>query len=314
MTKIVVTGATGLIGSTLVAALLERGDHVVALSRDAQSARQKLDGAGHAEALETVSWAQPTTAPPPAATLAGADAVVHLLGEPIAQRWTPSAKQAIRDSRVLATEQLVSGLRELAKADRPQVLVSQSATGYYGPRGNEPIAEETAPGDDFLAGVVVAWEQAATAAESMMRVVRTRTGVVLAADGGALGMMLPFFKLGIGGPVAGGQQYVPWIHLDDVVGALIRCVDDATITGALNLTAPTPVRNSEFSHALGRALHRPAFTPVPGFALKLMYGEMSIVVTTGQRAVPAHLESAGYAFAHPDLDTALRALLGSETS
>jgi uncharacterized protein len=310
MAKIVVTGATGLIGSTLVGALLDRGDHVVALSRDAASAQRKLDGTARSALLETASWPQPTKAPPPREALAGTDAIVHLLGEPLAQRWTPSVKQAIRDSRVLSTEQLVSGLHQLAEPERPKVLVSQSATGYYGPCGDEPIAEETAPGDDFLAGVVVDWERAATTAESLMRVVRTRTGVVLAPDGGALGMMLPFFKLGVGGPVAGGKQYVPWIHLDDVVAGLIRCLDDTTITGPVNLTAPTPVRNSEFSHALGRALHRSAFLPVPGFALHLMYGEMSIVVTTGQRAVPAHLESAGYEFTHPDVDEALRALLG----
>ncbi len=267
MAKIIVTGATGLIDRELIARLADRGDTVVALSRDAGRARATLG-----DAVETVSWENPTLAPPPLAALAGGDAVVHLLGEPIAQRWTEAAKTTIRDSRILATRQLVAGLRALEDDQRPKVLVSQSATGYYGPCGIEPVSEDAPPGVDFLAQVVTDWEQEAIAAESLMRVVRTRTGVVLAGEGGALALMLPFFKAGIGGPVAGGRQYVPWIHLEDEVGCLLRCLDDEGIAGAVNLVAPGAVDNREFSKTLARALHRPAVLPVPSLALKLLYG------------------------------------------
>jgi hypothetical protein len=304
--RVLITGATGTIGLAIADALRARGDQVAALSRDPERGQRVLgDGA------EVRAWAHPTEQPPPAEALAGADAVVHLLGEPVAQRWTDEARAKIRDSRVLATRELVTALRALPEADRPKVLVSQSATGYYGPRGEAPLDEAAAAGDDFLAQVVVAWEQEAQAAAELMRVAVTRTGVVLSPSGGALAKMLPFFKLGLGGPVAGGGQYVPWIHLEDVVGGLLRCVDDAAAEGPVNVTAPNPVTNSELSHALGRALGRPAVLPVPGFAIKLLYGEMSEMVTTGQRAVPARLQSLGYRFQHPDIEPALRDVLSN---
>jgi hypothetical protein len=204
---------------------------------------------------------------------------------------------------------LVSALKDLPDAERPKVLVSQSATGYYGPRGEALLDERAAAGDDFLADLVVAWEQEAQGAGSLMRVVLTRTGVVLSPSGGALAKMLPFFRLGVGGPVAGGHQYVPWIHLEDVVGALLCCLDEAGAQGPVNLTAPNPVTNTELSHALGRVLGRPAFLPVPGFAVKLLYGEMSEIVTTGQRVIPAQLQTLGYQFHHPDVEPALRDVL-----
>jgi uncharacterized protein (TIGR01777 family) len=250
------------------------------------------------------------SAPPPEAALAGADAVVHLLGEPVAQRWTDQAKDGIRRSRVDATRSLVQGLRALAPDRRPDVLVSQSATGFYGPCGEEQLAEDAPAGDDFLAGVVVGWEGEAMRAASELRVAVTRTGVVLSPEGGALAKMLPFFRLGIGGPVAGGRQYVPWIHLDDVVGAMLFCLDNAAATGPINLTAPHPVTNTELSHTLGRVLKRPAVLPVPASALKLLYGEMAQIVITGQRVMPARLTELGYAFRHPDLESALRDVLG----
>jgi uncharacterized protein (TIGR01777 family) len=189
------------------------------------------------------------------------------------------------------------------------VLVSQSATGFYGPRDDQPVDESSAPGKDFLAEVVAAWEAEAMTAADLMRVAVTRTGVVLSPEGGALETMLPFFKLGIGGPVAGGRQYISWIHLDDVVGALLHCLQDQSAEGPVNLTAPNPVTNAEFSKALGRALHRPAFLPVPAFAIKLLYGEMSTIVTTGQRVKPERLKQLGYEFRQPDLDAALRSVL-----
>jgi uncharacterized protein (TIGR01777 family) len=302
--RVVVTGATGLIGRRAVDTLIQRGDAVVALSRSAGTARGRLNAGA-----EVHVWAQPTSAPPPAEALRGADAIIHLLGEPVAQRWTPAAKVAINDSRVLGTRQLVAGLRALPEAERPAVLISQSATGYYGPRGDEAVAEDAAPGDDFLACVVTAWEAEAQAASDLCRVVYTRTGVVLAPQGGALEKMLPIFRLGVGGPVGGGRQYVPWIHIDDVVGALLRAVDDPQLSGAVNLTAPAPVTNKELSFALGRALHRPAFWPVPAAAVKLLYGQMSVIVLTGQNVVPDRLRAVGYPFRYPELDPALDAVV-----
>lgn len=302
--RVVVTGATGLIGSALVDALRERGDVPVALARSTESARAKLG-----EGVEVHPWVAPEEDPPPAQALAGAGGVVHLLGEPVDQRWSDEAKRRIRDSRVRSTTLLADALTALSPEERPAVLVSQSATGYYGVRGDEPLSEDAAPGDDFLAGVVTEWEAAAQRAEPALRVVRTRTGVVLSGGGGALAKMLPFFNLGIGGPVAGGRQYVPWIHLDDVVAGLLRCLDDEQLSGPVNLTAPNPVTNAELSRTLGRVLHRPAFLPVPGFALKLLYGEMAQVVTTGSRVVPERLQTVGHSFHHPDLEPALRAAL-----
>lgn len=306
MKRVVVTGATGGIGRALIAALRERGDEVIALSRDQERGRQAL-GPG----VEVMAWRDPTETAPPAEALGGADAVVHLLGEPVAQRWSDEAKAKIRDSRVQSTRRLVAALRELADEQRPSVLVSQSATGFYGPSDDRPLDEEAPAGTDFLAQVVSAWEGEAQAAEPYLRVARTRTGVVLSPDGGALARMLPFFRLGIGGPVAGGRQYVPWVHLDDVVAGLIFCVDDAAVGGAVNLTAPNPVTNAQFSHALGRALSRPAILPVPAFALRVLYGEMAQIVITGQRVLPRRLEQLGFDFAQPQVEPALRAVLAA---
>jgi uncharacterized protein len=303
--RVVITGATGLIGRSLINVLLDRGDEVVALSRDEQRARESL-GTG----AEVQAWARPTEEPPPEAALAGADAVVHLLGEPVAQQWTAESKQAIRNSRVAGTRNLVAGLLAVAPEQRPATLVSQSATGYYGPRDDQPLTEDAAAGHDFLAGVVAAWEHEALRAATELRVVVTRTGVVLSPDGGALAKMLPFFRLGIGGPVAGGRQYVPWVHLDDVVGAMLFSLEQSQASGPANLTAPNPVTNAELSHTLGRVLKRPAILPVPAFALRILYGDMAEIVTTGQRVLPAKLEQLGYPFRYSELEPALRDVLG----
>jgi uncharacterized protein (TIGR01777 family) len=302
--RIVVTGATGDIGRALCAALRDRGDAVIALSRDEARARARLG-----DGIEVARWREPASSPPPLEAVAGADAVVHLLGAPVAQRWTEAARAAIRDSRVQSTRHLVSALHALSDEDRPATLVSQSAVGIYGAAGDRALDENAHPGDDFLAQVVRAWESEAQAAEPALRVVRTRTGVVLLPDGGALARMLPFFRLGIGGPVASGQQYVPWVHLDDVVGALSFCVDEPEATGAINVTSPHPVTNSEFSRVLGRVLHRPAVLPVPALALRLLYGEMAQIVTTGQRVIPRQLELLGFRFHQPELEPALRDVL-----
>jgi len=301
--KVTVTGATGTIGRALVAALLGRGDEVTALSRDAGRIREALG-----DEVEALEWREPQREPAPQAALAGREGVVHLLGEPIAQRWNDATKRAIRASRELGTKNLVAGLK--TATPRPSVLVSQSATGWYGPRGEERVDETAPAGEDFLAGITVAWErEAGVARELGLRVALTRTGVVLSQDGGALEQMLPPFKLGVGGPVAGGRQYVPWVHLDDVVGALVFALDNAAADGPINVTAPEPVTNKELSKALGRVLRRPALAPVPAFALKLLYGEMATIVLTGQRAVPTRLSELGYAFRRPELEPALRDLL-----
>ncbi len=306
--RVLITGATGTIGLGVVDALRDRGDQVVALTRDPERGQRVL-GAG----VEVHPWPDPTAAPPPGEALQGLTGVVHLLGEPVAQRWTDAAKQRIRESRVLGTRMLVRALTALPEGAGPRVLVSQSATGYYGPSNGTPLSESAAPGHDFLAEVVADWEREAAAAAPRMRVVMTRTGVVLSPDGGALAKMLPFFRLGVGGPVAGGHQYVPWIHLDDVVGALLLCLDHGEASGPVNLTAPHPVTNSELSRALGHALSRPAVLPVPGMAVSLLYGEMAEMVTTGQRAVPTRLQELGYSFHHPDVEPALRDVLGQQT-
>jgi uncharacterized protein len=294
--RVTVTGATGTIGRAVIGELAARGDDVTALSR-------KPAGAGLD--VETLGWPDPKRERPPAGAFHGRDAVVNLLGETVAKRWSDEAKREIRDSRVQSTRNLVAALAALPEGERPRTLVSQSASGWYGPRGSERLAEDEPGGRDFLAGVVRDWEAEARKAPAM-RVVLTRTGVVLSQGGGALDRMLPFFKLGIGGPVAGGGQYVPWVHLDDVVGAMIFCLDTEAASGPVNVTAPEPVTNKELSKTLGRVLRRPAIAPVPALAVKTLYGEMATIVTTGQRAVPARLMELGYDFRQPDLEEALR--------
>jgi len=305
MTRVTVTGATGLLGSRLVRALRDRGDEVTVLSRSPEQAREALG-----PDIEAHAW-DPPAGPAPAEALAGRDAVVHLAGENVAQRWTGESKRRILESREQGTRNLVAGLR--AAEPRPAALVSASAVGYYGPHGEEELPEDSPAGDGFLARVCRAWEREALAAEQLgMRVVRVRTGVVLDKDGGALGKMLPFFKAGIGGPVAGGSQLMPWVHADDLTGIYLRAVDDAGWSGPVNATAPEPVTNKDFSKALGRALHRPAIAPVPAIAIQLLYGDMSEIVTKGQNAIPRRTLELGYRHEHPDLDEALRSALGTD--
>jgi uncharacterized protein len=299
--RITLTGATGRLGSRLVHALQERGDEVTVLSRDPDRARERLGG------VEAHAW-DPGAGPAPAAALAGRDAIVHLAGEDLAQRWNDETKRRILDSREAGTRNLVEGIR--AADPRPAALVSASAVGWYGDRGDQRVDEDAPAGDDFAARVCFVWEREAQAAEPLgLRVVRVRTGVVLDAGGGALQKMLPPFRLGVGGPVAGGRQYVPWVHHEDVIGVYLRAIGDAAWSGPVNATAPEPVTNRELSKALGRALHRPAIAPVPGLAVKLLYGEMAMLVLTGQRAVPRRTLELGYEFRHPDLDESLRAVL-----
>ena len=301
------TGATGTIGRVLVGQLLEAGDEVTVVSRDAGRAREALG-----DRVEAFDWPDPGREPPPAEALRGRDGVVNLMGERLDQRWSDRAKREIRESRVLGTGSLVAALGDLAQGDRPAVLVSQSASGFYGARGEEPVEESQSPGDDFLAGVVKEWEVAGRQAEGLgMRVATTRTGVILSESGGAVRKMLTPFKLGVGGPVAGGRQYLPWVHVDDVAGGIGFCLRSRDASGPINVCAPEPATNADFSKTLGRALRRPAVLPVPALALKLLYGEMAQVVTTGVRMVPARLLALGYRFRWPDLERALRDATGS---
>jgi uncharacterized protein (TIGR01777 family) len=272
------------------------------LSRDPERARHALAG------VEAVRWADPSGEPAPADALSGRDAVIHLAGEPVAQRWNDDVKDRILRSREAGTRNLVAGLA--AATPRPGVLVSSSGVGIYGPSGDAPLPESSPAGDDFLARVCVAWEREAQAASAHgVRVVVVRTGIVLDAEGGALAKMLPFFKLGIGGPVAGGRQYMPWIHLDDLVALYLAAMDDAW-TGAVNGAAPDPVTNKVFSKVLGRVLKRPAFAPVPKLAVRTLYGEMADIVSEGQRAVPERPLAHGFRFRHAELEPALRDALG----
>jgi uncharacterized protein (TIGR01777 family) len=303
--RVTVTGATGMIGRRLVGRLREREDEVTVLSRFPERAQGRFEQSE----VRAQAW-DLTGEPAPTDALSGRYAVVHLAGEPVAQRWSAAAKQAIRESRVTGTRNLVAGLAACSESERPSVLVSSSAIGYYGARASEPLDESAPPGADFLAQTCCAWEAEAQAAERLgVRVVRVRTGVVLDREGGALAKMLPPFKLGVGGPVAGGHQYVSWIHPEDLIGIMLTAIDAERWSGPFNATAPQPLSNRDFSKTLGRVLHRPALLPTPALALRLLYGEMAEIVTSGARVLPAQALVNGYEFRHPKLDGALRAAL-----
>jgi uncharacterized protein len=296
--RVTITGATGLIGSKLVSELRRRDAEVTVLTRDPERARSSLG-------VSAVRW-DLAAEPAPAEALSGRDAVIHLAGENVAQRWSAAAKRAIRESRVDGTRNLVSGLEKLTEEARPGALVSSSGVGYYGAHGEEPLDEDSPPGNDFLAKVCVEWEAEAARAQALgVRVVQIRTGIVLDRDGGALAQMLTPFRLGVGGPIAGGRQYMSWIHPDDLVGLMLAAAESSDWSGPVNATAPEPVSNRDFSRALGRALHRPALAPTPGLALRLLYGEMAEMVTRGARVLPAKALVLGYHFTHPGLRQAL---------
>jgi uncharacterized protein (TIGR01777 family) len=299
--RVLVTGASGLIGSAVCDALVARGDEVLGLSRDPQRARPTNP------TLKWLAW-NPESERPPAEALEGTDAVVNLLGEPLNQRWNEPAKRRIRASRIDATRNLVQGIQ--AAQDGPRAMVSQSAVGYYGDRGDTIVDEAAGPGSAFDSRVVVDWEAAAREAEGDLRLVITRTGLVLTGRGGLLKELLTPFKLGVGGPLAGGRQYWPWISLDDEVGMILWALDDERAAGTLNATGPGPVTNREFSKSLGRALGRPAIVPAPKLALVARFGaEAADSLAGGQRAVPRRALDLGYEFRHPDVDTAIRAAL-----
>ncbi|MDQ2663816.1 MAG: TIGR01777 family oxidoreductase [Candidatus Eremiobacteraeota bacterium] len=276
--RVGILGSTGFIGNHLTVALRARGDEVVALpSREPEAA---------------------------ASQASSCDVIVNVAGEPVAQRWSDDVKRKIRESRADAPRRFIEALRSLS--GRPTSYISASAIGYYGTKQTHTLAESSPPGDDFLAEVCVAWEATAhTAAELGMRVVILRTGVVLGKDGGAMEKLLPAFRAGVGGRVGSGKQWFSWIHIDDVVGLYMLAID-GSLDGAINATAPNPVTNAEFTKVLGSAVHRPTFFPVPMVALKAMLGEGADTVTQGQKVMPERALAAGYTFAYPELEQALR--------
>ena len=300
--KVLVTGASGMVGAVLCNALIDRGYAVTGLSRNPDAA---------ARSQPSVEWHQwePTRERPPAAAIEGADAAINLAGEPINQRWNASVKERIAQSRIKATANLVDGLT--TANDPPKILVSGSAIGYYGNRGDELLYEDAPPGDDFLADVVIEWEAAADAAAGQgIRVVTARTGHVLDPSGGLLGELLTPFRLGVGGPIGDGKQYMSWIHRDDEVGILLWCLENDSVSGPVNATAPNPVTNREFARELGRAVNRPAVVPIPGFALGVLRGpEFGKVLQEGQRVYPKVAVDGGYEFKQPELAGALANLL-----
>jgi uncharacterized protein (TIGR01777 family) len=300
--RILVTGASGMIGSELCDKLLARGDEVVGLSRDPERARGTNP---------TVSWHawNPAEERPPEAAFEGVHGVVNVIGEEINQRLTPAAKQRIHDSRVRATKNLVDGM--VAAPETPPVLVSQCAVGYYGDRGDAILDESAPAADDFLAQLCVEWQDAALeAAKADVRVAVTRSAPVLDPSGGLLKQLLIPFKLGVGGPLAGGRQYLPWIHRDDEVELMLWALENEEVTGPLNSCAPNPVTNREFSKTLGKVLRRPAIAPVPKLAIAALRGqELADAVTSGQRTIPRRALDLGYGFRFPELEPALRDLL-----
>jgi uncharacterized protein len=304
--NIVIAGGTGFLGRPLAMALVAAGHDVIILTRSpGQSAG---DNTHSIAGTRTIAWTPDGTTGAWAAAIDGADAVINLAGEGIAERrWTDAHKHRVLDSRLKATHSLVAAIQ--AAAAPPPAFISGSAVGYYGPSDDAIVTESTPPGSDFLATVCTKWEQAAIqAASDRTRVACIRTGIVLEKGGGALPQMLPPFYLGAGGPVGSGRQYWPWIHRNDWV-ALVIWTLSTPVSGAVNATAPNPVTNADFAHALGRVLHRPAFLPAPAFALRLLLGEMAdALLLSGQRAVPAVAERGGFAFRYKQVDEALSAI------
>lgn len=295
--KVLLTGGSGLIGSGLVQALTAGGHGVVLLSRHGDASA----------AVPRYAWDARAGDPlPPAAR--GCDAVISLAGENVAQRWTPGVRQLIRDSRIAGTRSLVEALAH-SPPPWPRIFVSASATGFYGDCGDAQLSESSAAGSGFLADVCRDWEIAADAAGGLgMRVVKLRIGVVLDPRGGALAKMLPAFRLALGGPLGAGLQWMPWIHHQDLIGLLLTTLEK-DLAGVYNACAPQPVRNQDFTRALGAALRRPAHLRVPAFALRAIFGEMAWILLASQRVLPAATLAAGFQFQHPEIGAALRHLL-----
>ncbi len=301
--RVIVTGATGLIGKHLCRHLTDKGYAVVVFSRNAERARNTLPGMA-----EYVNWT-PEVPGDWGQALEGAYGVVHLAGAPIfGKRWDAAYKAQIHDSRITSTRILVDALE--ATRTRPTVFICGSAVGYYGDTGNNEVNESSAPGDDFLARVCVAWEQEARRAETLgIRTVLLRTGIVLDAKEGALPQLVVPFRLFVGGPILPGTQWFPWIHIDDEVGLILLALEDARVSGPLNATAPAPQTNYDFARTLGKVVGTPSWLPVPGFSLKLLLGELADRLVEGQRAIPQKAHELGYSFQYPTSEQALRDLI-----
>lgn len=301
--RVLITGVTGFLGTRLAAMRSEAGDRVAGLSRDAVGARARVPAL-----MDAYDWRGVRDAPAREA-FEGIHAVIHLAGEPVVGRWTPTKRRMIEESRVLGTERIVDAIE--ASRDRPSVLVCASAIGFYGDRGDEELDEDAESGDDFLAGVCAGWEREARRAEALgVRVVRVRIGLVMGKEGGALEAMLPLFRAGLGGRIGSGEQFWPWIHIDDVVRLFSTAIDDESFVGAYNGVAPTPVRQSEFAKTLAKVLHRPAFLPTPALAIKTMLGGFAAELLASRRVVPKRTVAAGFEHLFADLEPALRDLLG----
>lgn len=292
--KILVTGASGFVGNRLVDRLLERDHEVVAVSRGARASSDRV---------RWVQW-DPMSGPAPSEAVAGIEAVIHLAGETVVGRWTNAKKQRIVDSRVVGTRNLIAGL--VAHGVTPESFVSASAIGYYGARGEEELTEDSAPGSDFLAETSIAWEREAALDGSAVS--HLRIGIVLHPSGGALGQMLTPAKFGGNGPLGSGRQWWSWIHREDLVSMIVAAAEQGW-RGAFNATSPGAVRQAGFAKALGKVLKRPSFLPLPAFVLKIVFGEFSAELLTSKRVRPARAIEQGFAFAHPDLEGALRDLL-----
>ncbi len=307
--RVFITGGTGLVGNRLIRWLRQRQDEVVVLTRRPEVARQQLDPVCvlvEGDPMQPGEWQR---------AVEPCDAVVHLAGENLfRRRWNPAFKELLRDSRVKGTKHIVEALARNPKNTNgsSKTLVSASAIGYYGPHGDEELDENSPPGDDMLARLCVDWEGAARGVQALgVRLAILRIGIVFAKEGGALAQMLTPYRLFAGGPVGSGNQYMSWIHIDDLVGMCLLALDRQEATGPINATAPNPVTNREFARALGRALHRPSIMRMPRFMLRVMVGEAAEVITTGQRVVPRRARELGYAFKFPEVDGALRDLLVS---
>lgn len=303
--RVVVTGATGLIGKELCRRLAEKGHEIVVFTRRPDSARRAVPGAA-----EYVRWT-PSETGPWASSIDGAWAVVNLAGASIAgQRWNEQRKREIRDSRVVGTRGIVAAIK--AASRRPEVLVNASAIGYYGPRDDQPLDETAPPGHDFLAELVRQWEaEALRAEEAGVRTVMVRSGIVLDKREGALAQLMLPFRFFAGGPILPGTQWFSWIHHADEAGIFMLALEDGRARGPINATAPNPQTNRDFVRTLGRAMGRPALLPVPGFALRLVVGEFAETLVTGQRVIPAKAQELGYRFRYPTSEAALREMLAS---
>ncbi len=304
--KVAITGATGFVGSGLIAKLAAKGEEIVVFTRDEKRASRIFPPSAYPK-LELVSY-NPTQSGEWQQKIAGCDAVVNLAGEPIAERWTPAVKERILSSRQLGTEKVVEAIVSAKK--KPQVLINASAIGYYGTSETATFDESSSPGNDFLAEVCQQWEAAAEKVKAArVRLVVLRIGIVLGKDGGALAKMLPVFKLFAGGPLGDGKQWFSWIHRDDLVSLILTALEQKKLEGTFNATAPNPVRMNQLCQTIGKVMKRPSWLPVPGLALEMLLGDGAKVVLEGQQVLPKQTQAKGLEFQYPTIEAALKEIV-----